>query len=77
MMQPEILAVAINVSLNLWNEFVIAVTLLQNESNVTAIVKFYNLRGHPLLARLVWSRPSYFPPIWSVPAISRSDEGRR
>jgi len=28
-----------------WNEFVIAVTFLQNDSNITAIVKFYNLTG--------------------------------
>ena len=31
--------------LNAWNEFVIAVTFLQNENNITAIVKFYNLTG--------------------------------
>ena len=30
---------------NAWNEFVIAVTFLQNDSNITAIVKFYNLTG--------------------------------
>jgi raffinose/stachyose/melibiose transport system permease protein len=33
------------VGLNAWNEFVIAVTFLQNDSNVTAIVRFYNLTG--------------------------------
>ena len=45
MMRPGLLAVAIIVGLNAWNEFVIAVTFLQNDSNVTAIVKFYNLTG--------------------------------
>jgi raffinose/stachyose/melibiose transport system permease protein len=45
MMRPGLLTVAIIVGLNAWNEFVIAVTFLQNESNVTAIVKFYNLTG--------------------------------
>ena len=30
---------------SVWNEFVIAVTFLQNDSNITAIVKFYNLTG--------------------------------
>ena len=45
MMRPGLLTVAIIVGLNAWNEFVIAVTFLQNDSNVTAIVKFYNLTG--------------------------------
>ncbi len=45
MMRPALLTVAIIVGLNAWNEFVIAVTFLQSESNVTAIVKFYNLTG--------------------------------
>jgi raffinose/stachyose/melibiose transport system permease protein len=45
MMRPGLLTVAIIVGLNAWNEFVIAVTFLQNESNVTAVVKFYNLTG--------------------------------
>ncbi len=45
MMRPGLLTVAIIVGLNAWNEFVIAVTFLQNDSNVTAIVKFYNLSG--------------------------------
>ncbi len=45
MMRPGLLTVAIIVGLNAWNEFVIAVTFLQNENNVTAIVKFYNLTG--------------------------------
>lgn len=45
MMRPGLLTVAIIVGLNAWNEFVIAVTFLQNDSNVTAIVKFYNLGG--------------------------------
>jgi raffinose/stachyose/melibiose transport system permease protein len=45
MMRPGLLTVAIIVGLNAWNEFVIAVTFLQNESNVTAIVKFYGLTG--------------------------------
>jgi raffinose/stachyose/melibiose transport system permease protein len=45
MMRPGLLTVAIIVGLNSWNEFVIAVTFLQNDSNVTAIVKFYNLTG--------------------------------
>jgi hypothetical protein len=45
MMRPGLLTVAIIVALNAWNEFVIAVTFLQNENNITAIVKFYNLTG--------------------------------
>jgi len=45
MMRPGLITVAIIVGLNAWNEFVIAVTFLQNEGNVTAIVKFYNLTG--------------------------------
>ena len=45
MMRPGLLTVAIIVGLNAWNEFVIAVTFLQNDNNVTAIVKFYNLTG--------------------------------
>ena len=45
MMRPGLLTVAIIVGLNAWNEFVIAVTFLQNDSNVTAIVRFYNLTG--------------------------------
>ena len=45
MMRPGLLTVAIIVGLNAWNEFVIAVTFLQNNDNVTAIVKFYNLTG--------------------------------
>jgi raffinose/stachyose/melibiose transport system permease protein len=45
MMRPGLLTVAIIVGLNAWNEFVIAVTFLQNDGNVTAIVKFYNLTG--------------------------------
>ena len=45
MMRPGLLTVAIIVGLNAWNEFVIAVTFLQNENNITAIVKFYNLTG--------------------------------
>ncbi|MEN3349358.1 MAG: raffinose/stachyose/melibiose transport system permease protein [Bradyrhizobium sp.] len=45
MMRPGLLTVAIIVGLNAWNEFVIAVTFLQNETNVTAVVKFYNLTG--------------------------------
>ena len=45
MMRPGLLTVAIIVGLNAWNEFVVAVTFLQSESNVTAIVKFYNLTG--------------------------------
>jgi hypothetical protein len=45
MMRPGLLTVAIIVDLNAWNEFVIAVTFLQNNDNVTAIVKFYSLTG--------------------------------
>jgi raffinose/stachyose/melibiose transport system permease protein len=45
MMRAGLLTVAIIVALNAWNEFVIAVTFLQNENNITAIVKFYNLTG--------------------------------
>lgn len=45
LMKPGLLTVAIIVGLNAWNEFVIAVTFLQNDSTVTAIVKFYNLSG--------------------------------
>jgi raffinose/stachyose/melibiose transport system permease protein len=45
MMRPGLLTVAIIVGLNAWNEFVVAVTFLQNDSNVTAIVRFYNLTG--------------------------------
>jgi raffinose/stachyose/melibiose transport system permease protein len=45
MLRPGLLTVAIIVGLNAWNEFVIAVTFLQNENNITAIVKFYNLTG--------------------------------
>ena len=45
MMRPGLLTVAIVVGLNAWNEFVIAVTFLQNDSTVTAVVKFYNLTG--------------------------------
>ena len=41
----KFITVAIIVGLNAWNEFVIAVTFLQNDSNVTAIVRFYNLTG--------------------------------
>jgi raffinose/stachyose/melibiose transport system permease protein len=45
MMRPGLLTVAIIVGLNAWSEFVIAVTFLQNDNNVTAIVKFYSLTG--------------------------------
>ena len=45
MMRPGLLTVAIIVGLNAWNEFVIAVTFLQNNDNVTAIVRFYSLTG--------------------------------
>jgi raffinose/stachyose/melibiose transport system permease protein len=46
MMRPGLLTVAIIVGLNAWNEFVIAVTFLQNDNNnVTAMVKFYSLAG--------------------------------
>jgi raffinose/stachyose/melibiose transport system permease protein len=45
MMRPGLLTVAIIVGLNAWNDFVIAVTFLQNDNNVTAIVKFYSLTG--------------------------------
>jgi raffinose/stachyose/melibiose transport system permease protein len=45
MLRPGLLTVAIIVGLNAWNEFVIAVTFLQTDNNVTAIVKFYNLTG--------------------------------
>jgi raffinose/stachyose/melibiose transport system permease protein len=45
MMRPGLATVAIIVGLNAWNEFVIAVTFLQNDNNVTAIVKFYSLAG--------------------------------
>jgi raffinose/stachyose/melibiose transport system permease protein len=45
MMRPGLLTTAIIVGLNAWNEFVIAVTFLQTDSNVTAIVKFYSLTG--------------------------------
>jgi raffinose/stachyose/melibiose transport system permease protein len=45
MMRPGLLTVAIIVGLNAWNEFVVAVTFLQNNDNVTAIVKFYSLTG--------------------------------
>ena len=54
-----LLTVAIIVGLNAWNEFVIAVTFLQSDSTVTAIVKFYNLTGQystdwgPMLAAAV------------------------
>ncbi|MEA2801656.1 MAG: raffinose/stachyose/melibiose transport system permease protein [Rhodospirillaceae bacterium] len=59
MMRPGLLTVAIIVGLNAWNEFVIAVTFLQSDSTVTAIVKFYNLTGQystdwgPMLAAAV------------------------
>lgn len=45
MMRPGLLTVAVIVGLYAWNEFIVAVTFLQNESNVTAVVKFYNLTG--------------------------------
>jgi raffinose/stachyose/melibiose transport system permease protein len=45
MMRPGLLTTAIIVGLNAWNEFVIAVTFLQTDNNVTAIVKFYSLTG--------------------------------
>jgi raffinose/stachyose/melibiose transport system permease protein len=45
MMRPGLITVAIIVGLNAWNEFVIAVTFLQTDATVTAIVKFYNLTG--------------------------------
>jgi raffinose/stachyose/melibiose transport system permease protein len=45
MMRPGLLTTAIIVGLNTWNEFVIAVTFLQTDNNVTAIVKFYSLTG--------------------------------
>jgi raffinose/stachyose/melibiose transport system permease protein len=45
MMRPGLLTVAIIVGLNAWNEFVIAVTFLQTDNNVTTIVKFYSLTG--------------------------------
>jgi raffinose/stachyose/melibiose transport system permease protein len=45
MMRPGLITVAIIVGLNAWNEFVVAVTFLQTDSNITAIVKFYNLTG--------------------------------
>jgi raffinose/stachyose/melibiose transport system permease protein len=45
MMRPGLLTVAIIVGLNAWNEFVVAVTFLQNDDNLTAIVKFYGLTG--------------------------------
>lgn len=45
MMRPGLLTVAIIVGLYTWNEFLIAVTFLQNDVNVTAVVKFFNLTG--------------------------------
>ncbi|MFI5012027.1 MAG: carbohydrate ABC transporter permease, partial [Hyphomicrobiales bacterium] len=45
MMRPGLLTVAIIVGLYTWNEFLIAVTFLQNDTNVTAVVKFFNLTG--------------------------------
>ena len=45
LLRPGLLTVAIIVALYAWNEFVIAVTFLQNAGNVTAIVKFYALTG--------------------------------
>jgi len=43
MMRPSLLTVAIIVGIYAWNQFVMAVTFLQNDANVTAVVKFYNL----------------------------------
>jgi raffinose/stachyose/melibiose transport system permease protein len=45
LVRPGLLTVAIIVGLYAWNEFVIAVTFLQNTDTVTAMVKFYTLTG--------------------------------
>ena len=42
---PGILTVALIIGLNSWNEFLIAITFLQKQENVTAVIAFYLLSG--------------------------------
>lgn len=42
---PGILTVALIIGLNSWNEFLIAITFLQKQTNATAVIAFYLLSG--------------------------------
>ncbi|MCR6501315.1 carbohydrate ABC transporter permease [Shinella sp. CPCC 101442] len=42
---PGILTVALIIGLNSWNEFLIAITFLQKQENVTAVIAFFLLSG--------------------------------
>jgi raffinose/stachyose/melibiose transport system permease protein len=45
LVSPGLLTVALIVSLNTWNEFLISITFLQTESVATATARFYQLSG--------------------------------
>lgn len=45
LISPGLLTVALIVSLNTWNEFLISITFLQTESAATATARFYQLSG--------------------------------
>jgi raffinose/stachyose/melibiose transport system permease protein len=45
LVSPGLLTVALIVSLNTWNEFLISMTFLQTESAATATARFYQLSG--------------------------------
>ncbi len=46
LISPFLLTVALIVCLNVWNEFLIAITFLQNADAATATARFYQLTGH-------------------------------
>jgi len=45
LISPGLLTVALIVCLNVWNEFLIAITFLQNAEAATATARFYQLTG--------------------------------
>jgi raffinose/stachyose/melibiose transport system permease protein len=45
LISPGLLTVALIVCLNVWNEFLISITFLQNAESATATVRFYQLTG--------------------------------
>jgi raffinose/stachyose/melibiose transport system permease protein len=45
LISPGLLTVALIVCLNVWNEFLISITFLQNADSATATVRFYQLTG--------------------------------
>jgi raffinose/stachyose/melibiose transport system permease protein len=45
LISPGLLTVALIVVLNVWNEFLIAITFLQNADSATATARFYQLTG--------------------------------